>query len=112
VRLAVTVLTACALWATAAGGATAPAPITLGAVFSLTGGGGVYGPQQLRGARLAVAQINAAGGIDGHPLRLVPIDGASTPAVGAAAMRRLVEAGALAILGPTLSLVAVAAAWA
>jgi branched-chain amino acid transport system substrate-binding protein len=88
----------------------ATAPLTIGAVLSLTGGGNVYGPQQAKAAQLAVAQLNAAGGIGGVPVRLVILDDKSDPATGKAAMRQLIQKdNAIAILGPTLSLVAVAA---
>lgn len=91
-------------------GATDPPPLTIGAAFSLTGGGDVYGPQQAKGAKLAVDQINAAGGVDGVPLKLVVRDDASKPASGKAVMRRLIQRdGSLAVLGPSLSLVAVSA---
>jgi branched-chain amino acid transport system substrate-binding protein len=93
-----------------AGAPTSPKPLTIGAVFSLTGGGDVYGPQQEKGALLAVSQINAAGGVDGVPLRLDVVDDASLPAVGGIAMHRLIQRDhAVAVLGPSLSLVAVSA---
>jgi branched-chain amino acid transport system substrate-binding protein len=96
--------------AAASRGAEAPAPLTIGASFSLTGGGNVYGPQQRRGAQLAVDEINDAGGVDGVPLKLVVRDDASVPARGKAVMRQLIQHdGAIAVLGPSLSLVAVAA---
>ena len=87
-----------------------PAPLTIGALFSLTGAGAPYGPEQLKGARLAVAQINAAGGVHGAPLQLSAIDDRSDPAYGTAAMRTLIDKQSVrAVLGPTLSLVAVGA---
>lgn len=87
-----------------------PGPLTIGALFSLTGVGGSYGPTQLRAARLAVEQIDAAGGVDGRPLRLAAIDDRSDPSYGARAMRDLIEKrGVVAVLGPTLSAVAVRA---
>lgn len=92
-------------------GDTKPSPpLTIGALFSLTGVGSSYGPEQLRGARLAVEQINASGGVGGVSLRLVAIDDRSDPSYGPTAMRRLIERhGVLAVLGPTLSAVAVRA---
>ena len=45
--------------------------ITFGAVFSTTGTGIAYGPEQVKGAELAVSQINAAGGIKGADVHLV-----------------------------------------
>jgi branched-chain amino acid transport system substrate-binding protein len=82
-------------------------PIKIGTVFSTLGAGDVYGPQQIKGAELAVDQINAAGGIDGAPLRLVEQNDDSIPANGAVAMRTLIQHdGVVAVLGPTLSQVA------
>src|ERR1700730_9232105 len=42
--------------------------IKLGADISLTGGGGVYGPQQKNGIQVAVDMINANGGVNGAQL--------------------------------------------
>ena len=84
--------------------------ITLGAVFSTTGTGVAYGPQQVKGAQLAVSQINAAGGIKGATLRLVTDNDDSQPAQSATVMRSLITSeGALAVLGPTFSNSAAAA---
>ena len=41
------------------GTAATPQPIPIGALFSLTGSGDVFGPQQVKGAQLAVKEINA-----------------------------------------------------
>ena len=102
------VVCAFALTAGLASGSARPAPLKVGALFSLTGGGSIYGPQQLRAARLAVAQVNAAGGVHGAPLELVAVDDKSDPDTGATAMRRLIRKdGVVAVLGPSLSLVAV-----
>jgi branched-chain amino acid transport system substrate-binding protein len=76
----------------------------------MTGGGDVYGPQQARGAELAVAQINAAGGVNGAPIRLQVVNDESSPAAGRTAMTTLINKyHVLAIMGPTLSDVAVKA---
>src|SRR5256885_6011672 len=48
--------------------------IKLGAVYSITGAGGVYGPQSRDGALLAVKQINASGGINGAQIELTGED--------------------------------------
>jgi branched-chain amino acid transport system substrate-binding protein len=90
--------------------ALTPQPISIGALFSLTGSGDVYGPQQVKGAQLAVDQINAQGGIDGAKLRLVVRNDKSDTATGKTQMRDLIDkTGAVAVLGPTLSAVAYAA---
>jgi branched-chain amino acid transport system substrate-binding protein len=87
-----------------------PGPtLTLGALVSTTGQAAALGAAQERGARLAVEQVNEAAGAEGTRLRLAVADDGSDPAQGAAQMRRLVDDGAVAVLGPTLSLVAVKA---
>jgi branched-chain amino acid transport system substrate-binding protein len=102
--------TVAALGDDASSGATSQRPLTIGALFSLTGGGNVYGTQQVKAAELAVSQINQQGGVNGVPLKLIVRDDHSDPAVGKAAMRKLIQgSGVVAVLGPSLSLVAVAA---
>lgn len=84
--------------------------ITFGAVFSLTGAGGVYGPQQKNAAQLAVDTINANGGINGAQIKIEIQDDASDKAQSAQQTQRLIqESNATALLGPTLSNSAVAA---
>jgi branched-chain amino acid transport system substrate-binding protein len=108
--LALALATLALLAVAGARGAERIAPLKIGAVFSLTGGGNVYGPQQAKAAQLAVDELNEAGGVGGVPLRLVVVDDHSKPADGKRAMRRLIQKDhVVAILGPTLSLVAVAA---
>jgi branched-chain amino acid transport system substrate-binding protein len=109
-----TVLALLVLLAAAVGGGCgdedtdAQKPIEIGALFSLTGLGNVYGPQQADAARLAIAQINAAGGVNGAKLRLRLVDDGSDPARGTQGMRDLIERQHVAaVLGPSLSLVAV-----
>ena len=84
--------------------------IPLGAVFSLTGPGSVYGPQQRDAAQLAVDQINAKGGVDGRKLSLTVLDDASDKQQSEQDTQRLIQQdNAVALLGPTLSNSAVAA---
>lgn len=49
-------------------------PITIGALFSLSGWAQVPGTMELRGAELAVQEINSRGGVAGRRLRLVVED--------------------------------------
>lgn len=78
--------------------------ITIGSVYSETGIGKPFGPQQVQGAELAVDEINAAGGVEGAELELVQLDDRSDPRVSARATRALIEQeDALALLGPTFS---------
>jgi branched-chain amino acid transport system substrate-binding protein len=107
-----TVLVAVASLASACGSTTrlaAPRPLVIGALFSQTGSGTSIGPQQVNGARLAVAEINRAGGVDGAPLRLDVRDDRTDPATAVTQVRGLARRGAIAVLGPTLSIVALSA---
>jgi branched-chain amino acid transport system substrate-binding protein len=83
--------------------------IKLGAVFSITGPGGVYGPQSRDGAMLAVKQINASGGVNGAKIDLTVQDDGSDKAQSAQKAQGLIQSNnVLALLGPTLSNSAVA----
>jgi branched-chain amino acid transport system substrate-binding protein len=61
-------------------------PIKLGAVLPL---GDITGAQGSKAMKLAVAEINAAGGILGRQLELIVIDDESKPEKGAAAIDKL-----------------------
>jgi branched-chain amino acid transport system substrate-binding protein len=99
--LAVAVAAACLAPASASAMTlAAPPPFTIGAAFSQTGSAAPYGASQIRGAQLAAA---------GTDVRVVVRDDASTPAGATAAFTRLMDDGAQALLGPTLSTAALAA---
>src|SRR5881409_1632022 len=86
------------------------ADIKVGLAISLTGAANIYGPAQQNGARLAMEQINAAGGIDGAKIALVVEDDGSARDQGITVFRKLInEDKVAAILGPTLSGVAAGA---
>jgi len=83
-----------------AGAAFAAEPIKLGSIYSLTGSYAVIEDPALKGAKLAVKEINAAGGIKGRPIQLIQYDGKSTLADIANAAQRLVhEDKVIAIVG-------------
>ncbi|MHB8614344.1 MAG: ABC transporter substrate-binding protein [Candidatus Dormibacteraceae bacterium] len=83
--------------------------IKFGAILSITGAGGVYGPQSRDGMNLAVKQINNAGGVNGAQIALTINDDASDKAQSAQVAQKLIqEEQDLALLGPTLSNSAVA----
>ena len=85
--------------------------IHLGAILSLTGAGGVYGPSSQKGADLAVATINKSGGVNGAQLALDTQDDASDKAQSQQVAQKLIQQASgqvLALLGPTLSNSAVA----
>lgn len=84
-------------------------PIKIGALFSLTGGLAPYGPPIVNGAKLAVEQINKAGGIFGRKLKLIIRDTATSPAVGRDAASKLINLDrVVAIIGALSSGVTVA----
>jgi len=82
----------------------------LGAVFSLTGAGGVYGPQQKMAVELAQDTINASGGVNGAKLSIQVVDDGSDQTQSAQQTQTLIQQDqVVALLGPTLSNSAVAA---
>ena len=79
-------------------------PIRIGAVLPFSGGVELYGRQARLGLDLAVADINAAGGILGRPIEVVYADDKTDPAVATDAARRLIERdGVMALVGPITS---------
>jgi len=103
------IVTACGS-TTTGGGAYSGKAIKLGAILSITGPGGVYGPQSRDGMKLAVKQINAAGGVNGATIQLTINDDASLKPQAAQLAQTLIQGEQdLALLGPTLSNSAVAA---
>ena len=86
------------------GGGSSAKVIKLGAILSITGAGGVYGPQSRDGMMLAVKQINAAGGVNGVQISLTVKDDASDKAQATQLAQTLIQQDQdLALLGPTLS---------
>jgi branched-chain amino acid transport system substrate-binding protein len=66
-------------------------PYAIGVTFPLTGPLAEITSEYIPALQLAVAHVNAAGGVNGHPLRLVMEDTQGTPQGGIAAMRKLVQ---------------------
>ncbi|HEY4845324.1 MAG TPA: ABC transporter substrate-binding protein [Candidatus Dormibacteraeota bacterium] len=83
--------------------------IQLGAILSLTGAGGVYGPSSKKGMDLAVEKINNSGGVNGAKIALDTRDDASDKIQSQQVAQTLFQqVQPLALLGPTLSNSAVA----
>jgi branched-chain amino acid transport system substrate-binding protein len=102
--LAALVLTACGTTAGSGGSSYQGKTIKLGALLSITGAGGVYGPQSRDGALLAVDQINGSGGVNGAQISLEVRDDASDKAQSAQQAQTMIQQDQLmALLGPTLS---------
>lgn len=85
--------------------ATGPAraDIRVGAPFALSGSVASQAQDMRAGAELAMAQVNQQGGVLGEPYRLQFVDTACDPDKGVEAVRQLIQAGAVAILGPVCS---------
>ena len=66
-------------------------PVTIGLLYSNSGPGGVLGPPAERALRLALQDINAAGGVNGSEVQIELADTATDPSVGRDAMARLVS---------------------
>ncbi len=67
-----------------------PLAIRMGVFLPLTGSQATFGQAALNGAALAVARINAAGGVLGHPLRLIVRDTRSEAGISGGEARDLV----------------------
>jgi len=81
---------------------TAPAstePIKIGLLTSLTATFAPWGVSARDGMRLAVQEINAAGGVNGRQLELLERDDQSNPEEGASGLERLIEDGVVAAGG-------------
>lgn len=65
--------------------------VKIGAIGELTGANASYGTSMMRGFKLAVKEINAAGGVNGKKLQLVEADTKSEPAEAANAMSKLIS---------------------
>jgi branched-chain amino acid transport system substrate-binding protein len=83
-----------------ASGAGAADPLKIGGLLETSGFIASLGNPGLEGARLAVEQVNAAGGINGRPLELVNINTESDETKAVTAAKRLIEQEqVLAIVG-------------
>ena len=83
--------------------------IKIGMATTLTGRASTWGSNSRNGAVLAVEEINKAGGINGQAVELIIYDDKADPDVAIEVNRKLIAAGASAILGHALSTVAVKA---
>lgn len=97
---------ALSLFTQAAGAAD---PVTLGLNYPRTGSYKEEGLAQMRGALLAIDEINARGGVLGRPLRLSSRNSASRPEKAVANVDKLADEGAVMLFGGASSAVAIAA---
>ena len=77
--------------------------ITIGMVGCYTGDYAVYGNGVKTGAELYFDEINAAGGINGKQVKVVAYDNKGDMAETVTAFNRIVDDGAVAVLGAVLT---------
>jgi branched-chain amino acid transport system substrate-binding protein len=80
--------------------ASQPKVWKIGLEAPLTGSQSELGIGMLQGAQLAGQEINAAGGVLGRHVQIIPIDDAATPTVGVAAAEAAIKAGLDGVVGP------------
>lgn len=103
------IVTLLLLWVGIALGAHAADPIILGFNYPRTGVYKEEGLDQMRGALLAIDEINARGGVLGRPLQLSSYNSASRPEKSIRNVDKLAAEGAAMIFGGASSAVAIAA---
>lgn len=82
----------------------AKSPYVIGAIFSTTGDNAPLGVPERETAEMLVSQINASGGVKGHPIKLLVFDDAGKSDQAAQACQRLIDdKRVVAIIGPTLT---------
>ena len=102
-------LTVLTLWVASTISALAADPILIGLNYPRTGHYKEEGLAQMRGALLAIEEINAQGGLLGQPIKLLSKDTASRPEKAIRNVEKLVEEGAVMLFGSVSSAVAIAA---
>lgn len=70
----------------------------VGFLMPLTGGAGKLGQMMLQGSQLAVEQVNAAGGIAGRPIELLPEDSQALARNGIDGFRKLVDINGVPVI--------------
>ncbi len=83
--------------------ALAQAPIKIVGLVELSGTGATSGTNFDNGAKLAVKEINAAGGILGRQVQYTSSDTQSNPGVAKALAQKAVDDGAYVVMGPVFS---------
>lgn len=81
----------------------AEAPVKVIGLAELTGSGATAGTNYNNGVKLAVKEINAAGGLLGHPIDYSVYDTQTNPGVAKALARKAADDDALLVMGPAYS---------
>ena len=88
----------------AAGSVMAAEPYKVGAVFAITGPAAWLGEPERNTVKMIQEQVNAQGGINGHPLEIIIEDTVGEEAKAVMAVQKLINRDSvLAIVGPTRS---------
>jgi branched-chain amino acid transport system substrate-binding protein len=90
------------------GSGSASGPIKIAVVDAQSGSDSDLGQFEYRGVKLAVSQVNAAGGIDGRKIDLTLYDDQGDPTVGVELARKVASQGDIAMFGTAESAVTVA----
>lgn len=91
-------------WVPRVAAADKPKPWRVGAFASLTGSEATWGQSYERGTRLAIDELNAAGGVLGRPLELIIDDNRSKSGDSATIVRKLISRDkVIAVLGEVSS---------
>lgn len=82
----------------------ANAPYVIGAIFSSTGDNAALGVPERQTVEMLAKQLNAAGGINGHPVKMQIFDDTGKPEEAVQACQELIgDKSVVAIIGPTLT---------
>lgn len=103
-RLAVILglVTSLAMGMASCGGTSSGSPYKVGAIFAVTGANSPLGTPEKQTVEMMVEQINAKGGISGHPLQVIVYDNKSDATEAVTLAKKLIEQdGVLAIIGPS-----------
>ena len=85
------------------GPAFAQSTVTIPNIIELSGAGATVGTNWKNGAELAIAEVNAAGGLLGKTIESTYVDTQSNPGVARAAIQKALDDKPIAIFGPIYS---------
>src|ERR1700709_2305537 len=110
----VRILTVGALLGSVAAFSSAPAvaqeDLKIGVAQTFDGPSGYYGEASWKGMQVAADIINERGGVNGRKFNFIVEDDQGKPATGISAIRKLEQQKVLAVVGPTRTIAAIAAA--
>ena len=102
--LACSMFTGCGESGGGGGGATNADEIVVGSNFELTGNHAQYGSNAAKGFKLAVQEVNEAGGVNGKKIRIVDADSKSDAAESVNAATKLISDNqVVALVGPAVT---------